>query len=172
MGVTPERAWLVKSEPDVFSFADLQAAPAATTPWDGVRNHQARNFMRDAMRVGDPVLFYHSNAAPPAVVGVARVASAPYPDASQFDPASRYYDPTSDPRAPRWVLVDIAAVAAIPQVTLATLRDDPLLAALDLALLRRANRLSVMPIPGAAFVRILALAGVTSEEVGWYPERP
>lgn len=154
-----ERAWLVKSEPDVFGFDHLWRAPGRTTPWDGVRNYQARNYMRDAMAIGDPVLFYHSNASPPGVVGLAEVASAPYPDASQFDPASKYHDPTSDPAAPRWVLVDVRAVAPLPRlVALDELRADPELAALDLPLLRRGNRLSVMPIPPAALARIVALA--------------
>jgi len=153
------RAWLVKSEPDVFSFDDLMRAPGRTTRWDGVRNFQARNFMRDDMRVGDVVLFYHSNAAPPGVAGLAEVASEPYPDPTQFDPDSSYHDPSSERSAPRWWLVDVRAIAPLPRlVTLAELRADPVLAGLDLPLLRRANRLSVMPIPGAAVARIEALA--------------
>jgi len=153
------RAWLVKSEPEVFGFADLMRAPGRTTPWDGVRNYQARNYMRDEMRVGDVVLFYHSNAEPPGVAGLAEVASPPYPDPSQFDARSAYHDPGSDRSAPRWWLVDVRAKAPLPRlVTLAELRADPVLAALDLPLLRRGNRLSVMPIPAAAVDRILALA--------------
>jgi predicted RNA-binding protein with PUA-like domain len=154
------RAWLVKSEPDVFSFDDLMRAPGRTTRWDGVRNYQARNFMRDEMRVGDAVLFYHSNASPPGVAGLAEIASEPYPDPSQFDPASAYHDPTSDRSSPRWWLVDVRAIAPLPRlVTLSELRADPVIAGLDLPLLRRANRLSVMPMPGAAVDRIVALAG-------------
>ena len=168
MGVKVERAWLVKSEPSVFSFADLLTSPGGTTAWDGVRNHQARNFMRDAMRVGDPVLFHHSNADPPAVVGLARVASAPYPDPSQFDARSPYHDPTSDRSDPRWILVDVQAVAALPTpVTLPMMRADPILAPFDLPLLRRGNRLSVMPVPPGAWARILALGGVTAHPDGW-----
>lgn len=152
-------AWLVKSEPDVFSFDDLLRAPKKTTPWDGVRNYQARNFMRHDMRKGDPVIFYHSNAEPPGAAGVAEVASAPYPDASQFDPRSKYFDPSSSKDDPRWWLVDIKARKALRRlVPLATLRDDPVLIPLDLPLLRRANRLSVMPLPIEAFERILALS--------------
>jgi len=154
------RAWLVKSEPDVFGFDDLMRAPGRTTPWDGVRNYQARNYLRDDMRVGDAVLFYHSNADPPGVAGLAEVASEPYPDPTQFDPASDHHDPRSDRSAPRWWLVDVRATAPLARlVTLAELRDDPVLAGLDLPLLRRGNRLSVMPIPTAAIDRILALAG-------------
>ncbi|MFN2322809.1 MAG: EVE domain-containing protein [Trueperaceae bacterium] len=162
MGVnerTEARAWLVKSEPDVFGFDDLWRAPERTTPWDGVRNYQARNFMRDGMRVGDAVLFYHSNATPPGVVGLAEVASAPYPDPSQFDPESPYFDPTSTREAPRWMLVDIKAIAPLPRlVPLDELRADPRLAALDLPLVRRGNRLSVMPMPAAAVDRVRELA--------------
>ena len=154
-----ERAWLVKSEPDVFGFDDLWRAPERTTPWDGVRNYQARNFMRDEMRVGDVVLFYHSNATPPGVVGLAEVASAPYPDPSQFDAASPYFDPTSTRETPRCVLVDIMAVAPLPRmVPLDELRDDARLATLDLPLLRRGNRLSVMPMPLEAVDRVRSLA--------------
>jgi predicted RNA-binding protein with PUA-like domain len=154
------RAWLVKSEPDAFSFDDLMRAPGRTTRWDGVRNYQARNYMRDEMRVGDVVLFYHSNASPPGVAGLAEVASEPYPDPSQFDPASPYHDPTSDRSSPRWWLVDVRATAPLPRlVTLNELRADPVIAGLDLPLLRRANRLSVMPLPAAAVDRIVVLAG-------------
>lgn len=153
------RAWLVKSEPDVFAFDDLVRAPDHTTPWDGVRNYQARNYMRDDMRVGDVVLFYHSNANPAGVVGLAEVASEPYPDPTQFDAGSDYHDPASDRSAPRWWLVDVRATAPLARlVTLAELREDPVLAGLDLPLLRRGNRLSVMPIPAAAVDRIVALA--------------
>jgi predicted RNA-binding protein with PUA-like domain len=162
MGVkqsTEQRAWLVKSEPDVFGFDDLWRAPARTTPWDGVRNYQARNFMRDDMRVGDAVLFYHSNATPPGVVGLAEVASDPYPDPSQFDPASKYFDPSSTREDPRWVLVDVRAVAPLPRlVSLDELREDPVLATFDLPLVRRGNRLSVMPMPMAAVERVRSLA--------------
>ena len=153
------QAWLVKSEPDAFSFADLYRSPNRTTHWDGVRNYQARNIMRDQMRVGDPVLFYHSNVQPPGVVGLAAVASGSYPDPSQFDPTSKYYDPQSQRENPRWWLVDIRAERALPRhVPLDELRADPLLASLDLPLLRRANRLSVMPLPVAALAHILALS--------------
>ena len=153
------RAWLLKSEPDVFGFDDLVRAPGRTTAWDGVRNYQARNYLRDEMRVGDVVLFYHSNADPPGVAGLAEVASEPYPDPTQFDAASDYHDPRSDRTAPRWWLVDVRATAPLARlVTLAELRDDPVLAELDLPLLRRGNRLSVMPIPQAAVDRIVALA--------------
>jgi predicted RNA-binding protein with PUA-like domain len=154
------RAWLVKSEPDTFGFDDLWRAPKRTTPWEGVRNYQARNYMRDEMRVGDVVLFYHSNASPPGVAGLAEVASDAYADPSQFDPESPYHDPKSTPAAPRWMLVDVRAVAALPRlVALEELRADPLLAELDLPLLRRGSRLSVMPMPLEAVDRIRLLAG-------------
>ena len=99
--------WLMKSEPDEVSVDDALAAPKATVPWTGVRNYQARNFMRDAMRIGDGVLFYHSSCAEPGIVGIARVASAAYPDPTQFDPASPYFDAASKREAPRWLLVDV-----------------------------------------------------------------
>jgi predicted RNA-binding protein with PUA-like domain len=138
--------WLMKSEPDVFSIDDLAAAPDRTTMWEGVRNTQARNWMRDRMAVGDDVLFYHSSCAVPAVVGVAEVVRAAYPDPTQFDPGSHYADPTSKPDDPRWVAVDVRFVCKLDQpVTLAELRRraDRLG---DLALVRRGNRLSVMPV--------------------------
>jgi predicted RNA-binding protein with PUA-like domain len=157
--MTPGAVWLVKSEPDVFSFDDLLRAPGRTTAWDGVRNYQARNYLRDAMQVGDTVLFYHSNALPPGVVGIAEVASASYPDPTQFDPSSDAFDPKSTRDQPRWWLVDIRAREPLPRiVSLAALRADAILATLDLPLLRRANRLSVMPLPSAALPRIVALA--------------
>jgi len=157
VGVT--RAWLVKSEPDVFGFDDLMRAEGRTTPWDGVRNYQARNYLRDDMRVGDVVLFYHSNADPPGVAGLAEVASEAYPDPTQFDAGSDHHDAGSDRSAPRWWLVDVRATRPLRRlVTLAEMRDDPVLAGLDLPLLRRGNRLSVMPIPVAAIARIVALS--------------
>ncbi|MGD2018758.1 MAG: EVE domain-containing protein, partial [Planctomycetota bacterium] len=101
--------WLMKSEPDVYSYAHLEAAPERTTLWDGVRNYQARNMMRDEMKVGDLVLYYHSNTKPPGVVGVARVVREGYPDPTQFDPKDSHFDPKSDPENPRWYVVDIQA---------------------------------------------------------------
>lgn len=151
------RAWLVKSEPDAYSFEDLERD--GRTMWDGVRNYQARNFMRDDMRVGDPVLFYHSSIAVPAVVGVARVASEAYPDPTQFDQDDAHFDPKATRDAPRWMLVDIEPLRRLPEpVALPRLKEDPGLASLPL--IRRGNRLSVMPVEPDHFRRILALGGV------------
>src|SRR5690606_33652189 len=133
--------WLMKSEPDECSFDDALAAPGRIVPWTGVRNYQARNFMRDAMRIGDGVLFYHSGCAIPGIAGLAEVASTPYPDETQFDPGSAYHDPKATREAPRWMLVDVRALKKIPLVTLAQLRSHPELA--DMLVLRRGNRLSI-----------------------------
>lgn len=142
-----EQFWLVKSEEDVYPIEQLQKD--GKTPWDGVRNYEARNIMRDGMKEGDLVLYYHSNANPPGVVGLARVASAPYPDALQFDPASPYHDPTSSPDNPRWVLVDVAFEERFPRrVSLDEIREHPDLQ--DTALLTR-KRLSVQPVEPEAF---------------------
>ena len=146
--------WLMKTEPDGFSIDDLERV--GREPWTGVRNYQARNFMRE-MRPGDAVLFYHSSCAVPGVVGLAEVASAPYPDPTQFDPDSEYHDPKSATEAPRWDLVDVAFVRRFdPPVTLDMLRADADRLG-DFALLRRGNRLSVLPVAAAQFRRILAL---------------
>ncbi|HEY0776509.1 MAG TPA: EVE domain-containing protein [Gemmatirosa sp.] len=137
--------WLVKSEPTSFSFEDLLAAPDRTTLWDGVRNYQARNFMRDVMRPGDGVLFYHSNTEPVGIAGVAAVAGAARPDPTAFDPAHPAYDAKSRPEAPAWVAVEIRGVERFPAVvTLAALRADA--ACSTLQVLRRGNRLSVTPV--------------------------
>jgi len=136
--------WLMKSEPGECSVDDALAAPAATVPWTGVRNYQARNFMRDAMRVGDGVLFYHSNCAEPGIVGIARVASASRPDPTQFDPKSPYFDPASRPDAPRWLLVDVQVLRKTPTLTLAEMRTRPELT--DLLVLKKGNRLSITPV--------------------------
>ena len=124
------RYWLMKSEPDEVSIDDLAAAAGQVLPWTGVRNYQARNFMRDDMRVGDGVLFYHSSCAEPGVAGLARVAGAPCPDETQFDPASDYYDPKSSRDAPRWFNVDVKLVAKTRLVSLAEMRDTPALASM------------------------------------------
>jgi predicted RNA-binding protein with PUA-like domain len=139
-----ERYWLMKSEPEEVSVDDALAAPDATVPWTGVRNYQARNFMRDTMRIGDGVLFYHSSCAEPGVVGLARVASTPYPDPTQFDPKSRYFDPASRPEAPRWQLVDVQVLKKTRNLTLPELRAHPDLQ--DLVVLKRGNRLSITPV--------------------------
>jgi predicted RNA-binding protein with PUA-like domain len=136
--------WLMKSEPDEVSVDDALAAPKSTVPWTGVRGYQARNFMRDQMKVGDGVLFYHSSCAEPGIVGIARVASTPYPDPTQFDPKSPYCDPKSSPEEPRWVLVDVQVVRKIPNLTLAEMRNRPELA--DMLVLKKGNRLSIMPV--------------------------
>lgn len=143
----------MKSEPDVFSFEDLKARPGQREPWDGVRNYQARNFMRDKMRVGDEVLFYHSNTKPPGVAGLAEVASEPYPDPTAFDPESPYYDPKSDPDKPRWHLVDIRYKADFKRfIPLQELKEMPELT--DMMILRRGNRLSVTPVSETEFEAI------------------
>ena len=139
--------WLMKSEPEECSIDDALAAPRATVPWTGVRNYQARNFMRDAMQVGDGVLFYHSSCAEPGIVGIARVASGARTDPTQFDAASPYYDKASRPDAPRWLLRDVQAVRKTRLLALPELRAVPALA--DMVLLRRGNRLSITPVAPA-----------------------
>ena len=135
--------WLMKSEPDAYSIDDLERD--GRTHWDGIRNYQARNFMRDDMRVGDRVLFYHSSCDVPAVVGIARVASEPYADPTQFDPDSKYHDPKSTPEAPRWQLVDIAFERKLSRpVALTELKAHPELD--DFLLNKRGNRLSIFPV--------------------------
>ncbi|MCZ7562491.1 MAG: EVE domain-containing protein [Burkholderiales bacterium] len=138
------RYWLMKSEPDEFSIDDLAAAPGGRAPWTGVRNYQARNYMRDEMRPGDGVLFYHSSCPEPGIAGLAEVASAPCPDATQFDPASGYHDPKATRAAPRWVQVDVKFVAKTPLVGLAALRRHRSLA--KMAVLQRGSRLSITPV--------------------------
>ena len=146
--------WLVKSEPDVYGIDELARDHSAM--WDGIRNYQARNMMRDDMRIGEQVLYYHSSCPEPGVAGVAKVASAPYPDPTQFDKRSPYFDPKSDPADPRWILVDLAFVRKLRRtITLAELKADPLLA--GMILIRRGNRLSIMPVEPEHFRRILSL---------------
>ncbi len=143
----------MKSEPHECSIDDLARAPRQTVPWTGVRNYQARNFMRDAMRVGDGVLFYHSSCAEPGVAGLAEVASGAYPDPTQFDPASPYHDPASDRAAPRWLSVDVRLVRTTRLLPLREMRARPELA--DLQVLRRGNRLSITPVTPAQWDAVL-----------------
>jgi predicted RNA-binding protein with PUA-like domain len=146
--------WLMKSEPDTFSIDDLKQKKREA--WDGVRNYQARNFMRDGMRVGDGVFFYHSNCAEPGIAGLAEVASDAYPDPSQFDPKSKYFDSASSRDNPRWMLVDVKFVRKLKRViTLDELKNHPKL--VDMTLLRKGNRLSVMPVDGKDWQYILKL---------------
>ncbi|TGU74374.1 EVE domain-containing protein [Geomonas terrae] len=150
--------WLFKSEPSSFSLDDLRSRPDATEHWDGVRNFQARNFLRDQIKVGDQVLFYHSNIAEPAVVGLAEVVREGYPDFTAFDPASKYFDPRSNPEKPTWFMVDVRFVRALPRpVTLAELKTVPELS--EMALLNR-SRLSVQPVRKEEWDRVMKLAGV------------
>jgi predicted RNA-binding protein with PUA-like domain len=145
--------WLMKSEPDEFSIDDLARAPKKTTAWFGVRNYTARNFMRDSMRVGDGVLFYHSSCEVPGIAGLATVASSPYPDASQFDRKSPYYDAKSDPASPRWVLVDVKLERKTRLMALEEMRSHPQLA--RMITLKRGNRLSITPVTDAEWKFIL-----------------
>jgi len=136
--------WLMKSEPDEVSIDDLMAAPGQTLPWFGVRNYQARNLMRDAMRVGDGVLFYHSSCATPGVAGLAEVASTAYPDQTQFEPDGKYFDPKATLEQPRWVSVDVRGVRKTPLLSLAQMRAMPGLE--RMAVLQKGSRLSVTPV--------------------------
>ena len=149
--------WLMKSEPNECSVDDALNSANATVPWVGVRNYQARNFMRDAMCVGDGVLFYHSSCAEPGVVGMARVASTPYPDPTQFDAKSPYFDAKSKPDEPRWLLVDVQVLRKTRNLTLPELRADAALE--DLVVLRKGNRLSITPVEPQHWRRILKLLG-------------
>ena len=146
--------WLMKSEPDVYSIDDLQRD--GQEMWDSIRNYQARNMMRDDMRIGDPIFFYHSSCKEPGVVGIAEVASKPYPDPVQFDKQSRYFDAKSDPDNPRWILVDVKFVRKLKRnVTLTEIKAEKSLA--DMILTRKGNRLSIMPVEKKHWDKILSL---------------
>ncbi len=148
--------WLVKSEPDEFSIDDLYRRPKRTEHWDGVRNYQARNFMRDGMRKGDEVFFYHSNCETPGIVGIARVVREAYPDHTAFDPDDPHYDPKSDPDNPRWLMVDVQYVRKLKRtISLAELKANPALE--DMLLVRKGTRLSVMPVTEDQWRVILAM---------------
>jgi predicted RNA-binding protein with PUA-like domain len=149
------RYWVMKSEPSAFSIDDLMTAPQQTTCWDGVRNYQARNFMR-SMALGDRVLFYHSNADPPAIVGIAEVVKTAYADPTQFEKKDKHYDSDSDPSIPRWDMVDIKYVRKFSRpVSLDQLRKETKLK--DMVLLRKGSRLSVQPVAATEWEHILTL---------------
>lgn len=150
------RYWLMKSEPDDVSFDDVLASPKRTTAWYGVRNYQARNFMRDAMQVGDGVLFYHSSCAVPGIAGIAEIASGPYPDESQFDKKNKYFDPKATREQPRWISIDVKATKEIDFIPLTELRAMPELEGMEL--LRKGSRLSISPVTPAEWKAILKRA--------------
>ena len=148
----------MKSEPDVHSFEHHLSLPDATDSWNGVRNYQARNYMRDGMKCGDRVIFYHSNTEPPHAAGVAEIVREAYPDHTAWDPESEYHDPRSTPEKPSWLMVDVRALRALPMpVSLATMKGNPLLE--DMPLVRRGNRLSVFPISEVHYLEILRMGG-------------
>ena len=149
--------WLLKSEPDVFSLEDLKNCSNQTEPWDGIRNYQARNLMRDEMKVGDQAFFYHSRQAEPAIVGTVRIVREAYPDHTSWDPSSKYFDEKSSPENPRWLMVDVQFESEFSRpVTLKELRSVPELK--EMFLLRKGMRLSVQPVTEAEFLLILAIA--------------
>ena len=147
------RYWLMKSEPSAYGIDDLAREPKKTTAWWGVRNYQARNFMRDQMRVGDGALFYHSNCKEPGIAGIARVSSSVYPDATQFDRKSKYFDPKATPEQPRWFNVDVQLLRKIPLITIKELRQHPQL--VRMRTLQRGNRLSITPLDPAEWRLIM-----------------
>ena len=138
------RYWIFKSEPDCFSLDDLANSPNQTTAWDGVRNYQARNFMRDLCKIGDPVLFYHSSCAQPGIVGIGEIASEPYPDPTQFEETSEYFDAKSTQEKPRWVQVDVLVLHKVRLVPIAELRTIP--GCEGMRVLQKGNRLSITPV--------------------------
>lgn len=148
--------WLLKSEPGEFSIDDLEQRPGQTESWDGVRNYQARNLMRDQMRLGDLAFFYHSNCELPGIVGIAEIVREARPDPTAFDPLHKHYDPKSRPEQPAWLMVDVRFVRKLARtIALAELKDRPELD--GLALVRRGNRLSVMPVGEPQWHFILSL---------------
>jgi len=151
----PNKLWLMKSEPETFSIDDLERK--GCEPWDGVRNYQARNFMRE-MAVGDLVIFYHSNAKPPGAAGIGRIGREAYPDPTQFDKKSKHYDPKSNKDDPRWSLVDVEFVEKFAtEISLQALKDDPALK--DMLVNQKGSRLSVQPVDKKHFKRVLKVAG-------------
>ena len=153
---TRKRYWLMKTEPDTFSIDDLKKVKVE--PWNGVRNYQARNFMRDGMQVGDGVLFYHSNCPVPGIVGTATIASTAYPDPTQFDKKSDYYDPKSKPEDPRWVLVDVAFESKLKRtIALDEIKQHADALGEGFALIARGNRLSVLPVTAAQWKHLLSM---------------
>ncbi|KAF0221059.1 MAG: hypothetical protein FD174_772 [Geobacteraceae bacterium] len=153
--------WLFKSEPGCFSIEDLHNRPGMTEHWDGVRNYQARNYLRDAVKPGDLVLFYHSNIPEPVVAGIAEVVRGGYPDYTAFDPGSEHFDPNSSPGAPVWYMVDVRYVAAMPRpVALEQIKGNPLLAAMPLV---KRSRLSIQPVTPEEWRIILAMGGMTDQ---------
>lgn len=159
----PRHYWLMKSEPDVYPFSDLMAEPSGKTMWDGVRNYQARNMMRDDMKVGDGVLFYHSNAKPPGVRGLAQVVTEGYADQTAFDPDDAHFDPKSDPEKPRWIHVDLSAIAPFGElIPLQTLKENPRLEGMEV--IRKGSRLSVQPVSAKEWREVLKMAGYKGKE--------
>ncbi|MDO8419080.1 MAG: EVE domain-containing protein [Rubrivivax sp.] len=148
------RHWLMKSEPAEASIDDLARAPRQTLPWTGVRNYQARNFMRDQMQPGDDVLFYHSSCAEPGIAGLARIAGRPQPDSTQFDRDGPYFDPRATAAQPRWLQIDVALVRKTRLLALSEMRACPELATLQV--LRRGNRLSITPVTDVEWLAVLA----------------
>lgn len=153
MAIDHMHYWLMKSEPDEFSIDDLARAPHKTTPWFGVRNYQARNFMRDQMRRGDPAFFYHSSCEAPGIAGIVEIAKLAYPDATQFDRKSKYYDPKATRDKPRWFNVDVRLVKKTRLMPLSEMRSYPRLAKMQL--LQRGNRLSITPVDRAEWEFIM-----------------
>jgi len=153
--------WLMKSELDVYPYDRL--VEDGSTHWDGVRNYQARNMMRDDMKPGDLILFYHSNTKPPHIGGIAKVLKEGYPDHTSWDTNSNYYDPKSTPESPRWFMVDIEPVMALPMISLPDLRTNPALD--EMLLLRKGQRLSVQPVEARHFEAVLAMVGLTTDDV-------
>ena len=148
--------WLMKSEPETFGIDDLKKMPGQTEHWDGVRNYQARNMMRDDMKKGDQIFFYHSNCDVPGIVGIAKVARESYPDFTSWDPESHYYDPKSNKENPRWFMVDVKFVKKLKRtISLAELKADPALE--DMPLVKKGSRLSIMPITEQQWEYILEL---------------
>ena len=151
--------WLLKTDPDTFAWNDLESSPGKKTVWDGVRNYQARNLMRDQMSVGDLALFYHSQAEPPAVMGIVRITKTGLPDPTQFDRKSKYYDPDAEPDNPRWITVEIGLDRVLPQpVPLPEMRSARGLE--DMVLLRRGSRLSVQPVTEKEWKIVLRMGGL------------
>ena len=155
--MTEKRYWLFKSEPTSYSFADLMAEPNRTAEWDGVRNYQVRNLMRDEMKVGDAILFYHSSAKPMAVVGLANIVGEAYPDTTAFDPSEKHYDLKSDPGNPAWLMVDIQGERELDRpVTLQEIKNNPKLE--NMLLVKKGMRLSIQPVTEEEWQEVVAMS--------------